>query len=255
MFKNTYVSHHTIKPVLTTTSKKWTKPNYSTPGLAPTLSTHLMVTCALWVPKNIVQSPNNPPFTDCARPAAWLLARLGTDPSPPSAFPPRPSSEPNPSSPFALFAPSPPSTTASDFGLVLGWVFTHGTSARNLHLPKIRSQQQISAIPNSPALEPQLVQPLTTSGTPEFLLPPSVGMPAILGLHPHGAPFSAQLDANSRAGACQAGNDDPQCRMQVITALGMIFSVTCDLELCNAISIYCISHILPTNVKSVVWTL
>ena len=39
------------------------------------------------------------------------------------------------------------------------------------------------------------------------------------------------------------------------TTLNIIFSVTYYLELCNAISIYCISHILPTNVKLVVWTL
>ena len=35
----------------------------------------------------------------------------------------------------------------------------------------------------------------------------------------------------------------------------MVFSVTHYLKLHNAISIYCTSHILPTNVKLVVWTL
>jgi hypothetical protein len=35
----------------------------------------------------------------------------------------------------------------------------------------------------------------------------------------------------------------------------MIFSVTYYLEFCPAISISYISHILPTNVKLIVWTL
>ena len=39
------------------------------------------------------------------------------------------------------------------------------------------------------------------------------------------------------------------------TTLNIIFSVTYYLELHNAISIYCASHILPTDVKLVVWTL
>ena len=39
------------------------------------------------------------------------------------------------------------------------------------------------------------------------------------------------------------------------TTLNMIFSVTYYLKLQNAISIYYISHILPTNVKLIVWTL
>ena len=37
--------------------------------------------------------------------------------------------------------------------------------------------------------------------------------------------------------------------------LNMIFSVTYYLELHNAISIYCSSHILPTNVELIIWTL
>jgi hypothetical protein len=37
--------------------------------------------------------------------------------------------------------------------------------------------------------------------------------------------------------------------------LNIVFSVTYYLELCDAISIYCISHILSTNVTLVVWTL
>ena len=41
----------------------------------------------------------------------------------------------------------------------------------------------------------------------------------------------------------------------VLTTLNMIFNVTYYLELHNAIFICCISHILPTNVKLVVWTL
>ena len=39
------------------------------------------------------------------------------------------------------------------------------------------------------------------------------------------------------------------------TTLNMIFSVTFYLELHNATSIYCISCILPTDVRLVVWTL
>ena len=40
-----------------------------------------------------------------------------------------------------------------------------------------------------------------------------------------------------------------------IGTLNVVFSVTCHLELRNTISIYCISHILPIDVKLVVWTL
>ena len=40
-----------------------------------------------------------------------------------------------------------------------------------------------------------------------------------------------------------------------VATLYMVFSVTYYLKLHNAISIYYISHILTTNVKSVVWTL
>ena len=48
----------------------------------------------------------------------------------------------------------------------------------------------------------------------------------------------------------------PNCvHYRVTSALNMIFSVTYYLELHNAISIYCISCILSTNVKFVVWTL
>ena len=37
--------------------------------------------------------------------------------------------------------------------------------------------------------------------------------------------------------------------------LNIAFSVTYYLEISNAIFICCISHIFPTNIKSVVWTL
>ena len=39
------------------------------------------------------------------------------------------------------------------------------------------------------------------------------------------------------------------------TTLNKIFSVTCYLKLCNIIYVYYTSHILPTNVKLVIWTL
>ena len=39
------------------------------------------------------------------------------------------------------------------------------------------------------------------------------------------------------------------------TTLIIVSSVTYHLELCNAITIYCISHLSPTKVKLVVWTL
>ena len=39
------------------------------------------------------------------------------------------------------------------------------------------------------------------------------------------------------------------------TTLNMKFSFTYYLELCNLVSIYCISHILSKNVKLIVWTL
>ena len=39
------------------------------------------------------------------------------------------------------------------------------------------------------------------------------------------------------------------------TTLSMLFSVTHYLELSSAISIYYTSHILPTDVQLVVWTL
>ena len=40
-----------------------------------------------------------------------------------------------------------------------------------------------------------------------------------------------------------------------ISALNMIFSVTYYMEFCIAISIYYVSHILPSNFELVVWTL
>ena len=40
-----------------------------------------------------------------------------------------------------------------------------------------------------------------------------------------------------------------------INTLNIVFSVTYYLELCNTIYIYCIYHILPKNVKLVVWIL
>ena len=40
-----------------------------------------------------------------------------------------------------------------------------------------------------------------------------------------------------------------------VTTLNMIFSVTYYLEVYNVIYVYCISHILPTNVELVLWTL
>jgi hypothetical protein len=49
-----------------------------------------------------------------------------------------------------------------------------------------------------------------------------------------------------------------ECLLNVLVecaTLNMIFCVTYYLELHNAISIYCTSHILPTNVKLVVWLL
>jgi hypothetical protein len=39
------------------------------------------------------------------------------------------------------------------------------------------------------------------------------------------------------------------------TTLLIVFSVTYYLELCNAVTIYCISHLSPTKVKLVVRTL
>ena len=45
------------------------------------------------------------------------------------------------------------------------------------------------------------------------------------------------------------------CWPSVSEYLYTIFSVTYYLELRNAISIYCTSHSLPTNIKLVVWTL
>ena len=39
------------------------------------------------------------------------------------------------------------------------------------------------------------------------------------------------------------------------TRLNITFSITKYLESRNAISIYCVTHIFPTNVKSIVWTL
>ena len=39
------------------------------------------------------------------------------------------------------------------------------------------------------------------------------------------------------------------------STVNMIFNVTYYLELCNVVSIYRISHILPKTVKLVVWTL
>ena len=43
--------------------------------------------------------------------------------------------------------------------------------------------------------------------------------------------------------------------LDMLTKLNMIFSVTYYLELHNAISIYCTSHIVPTNYKLAVWAL
>ena len=43
--------------------------------------------------------------------------------------------------------------------------------------------------------------------------------------------------------------------LAIHNTLNVIFRVTYYLESRNAISIYCRSHILPTNVKLVVWTL
>jgi len=40
-----------------------------------------------------------------------------------------------------------------------------------------------------------------------------------------------------------------------ITTLNMTFIVTYNMELCNAISIYCMFHVSPEYVKLIVWTL
>ena len=40
-----------------------------------------------------------------------------------------------------------------------------------------------------------------------------------------------------------------------LAQVNIVFSVTSYLELCKAITIYCTSHLLPTKVKLVVWTL
>ena len=48
------------------------------------------------------------------------------------------------------------------------------------------------------------------------------------------------------------GNYNNEYFFSVITTLNIVFSVTYYLELHNAITIYCISHFLPTKVKLIV---
>jgi hypothetical protein len=47
----------------------------------------------------------------------------------------------------------------------------------------------------------------------------------------------------------------PVVSQMAFITLRIVFSVTCCLELRNALYVYHISHVLLTNVKLVVWTL
>ena len=51
---------------------------------------------------------------------------------------------------------------------------------------------------------------------------------------------------------CDSMEHRPHLTFMRPITLNMIFSVTYYMDLCHVICIYCISHILPTNVKLVV---